>query len=273
MALRFQFRLRALLVFVSLAGLGSAILARLYDRDRRERTAVRTAYALGGSVGSEDRHRFSWLPRSRKYTTLAFYNCDVARTDISFLEALRDLRVIYMSGSSVTDEQMRVIRRVATLESLNVGGSQVTDAGLALLDKCVRLKTLRFAKTAVNGSAFEKLRALPELENVCADNCQLGDDALALLAECPRLRVVEVSSASITDRGARALGGAQRLEEVILCGDITPHGAESLFALPCLKHLIVHGRGDFWGHWTREPDDSWRLLRGGVPTKNPTTTE
>lgn len=168
---------------------------------------------------------------------------------------------------------MRVIRHMATLEYLNVGGSQVTDAGLALLDKCVRLKMLRFGKTAANGSAFGRLRTLPELEEVYADECHFDDEALALLAECPQLRVVEVSSDSITDRGARALGGAQRLEEVILCGDITPHGAESLFALPCLKHLIVHGRGDFWGHWTREPDGHWRLLYGGIPPKNPVATE
>lgn len=267
MALRLQFRLRALLVFVTVAGVGSAIIARLYDRDRRERAAVRAAEALGGSAKWEDQQRFRWLPGAHRCTELGFWECNLAGKDLSFLDDLPELRHLYISGFSVTDDQMRVISRVSTLEYLNVGGSQITDSGLALLDRCVRLKTLRFAKTAVHGSAFEKLRALPELENVCADDCKLDDDSLALLAECPRLRVVEVSSGSITDRGARALSRAKNLEQVILLGDITRSGAEPLFALRHLKLLTIHGRGHFGGAWGREADGRWRRLNGGIPLK------
>lgn len=130
MALRFQFRLRALLVFVSITGVGSAIIARLYDRDRCERRAVRAAEALGGSAKWEERKRVHWLPGTRRCTVLGFWDCDLACKDLSFLDELPELRHLYMSGCSVTDAQMSAISRVTTLEYLNVGGSQVTDAGL-----------------------------------------------------------------------------------------------------------------------------------------------
>jgi hypothetical protein len=254
-----RFSLRAIFAIVTFAAIVIAPVSYLYRRDRLELSAVREAARLNGYPHWEEAHRFGFLPGARHCTKLAFFECDLADEDLSFLARLPQLRDLDMAGSSVTDSHMRSIGRMHSLECLSVAKTLITDAGLSCLDKCSHLKKLLIAETAVEGTSFETLSRLPMLECINADFCLLDDEALFWLGRCKQLRIIVASSRSITKRGVRGLCNARELEEVHLAADVTPQGAEPLFALPRLKHLSVHGRDGFVEKWRRVSDHVWQL--------------
>lgn len=100
---------------------------------------------------------------------------------------------------------------------LDLGGTQVTDAGLArVLPTLVNLWRLSLDRTTVTDRALEPLASLARLESVNVYGTQVSDAGLKALAALPRLRAVYAWQTRITAEGAEALRSTNKKVQVNL---------------------------------------------------------
>ena len=119
----------------------------------------------------------------------------ITSSDLAFLFDLPNLRRLQLCAARVGPAHMMTVGRLPSLESLELGGDEISDADLAMLRQCENLHELRFTHSQVTGRGFSSLSGLPCLESVDGDGDQLEDDALFFLAECRSVRVLEVAGA------------------------------------------------------------------------------
>jgi uncharacterized membrane protein len=92
---------------------------------------------------------------------------------------------------------------------LDLGGTQVTDAGLTrVLPKLVHLWRLSLDRTTITDRALAPLETLSRLEAVNLYATQVGDAGLASLAKLPRLRAVYAWQTQVTPQGTETLRAA-----------------------------------------------------------------
>lgn len=100
---------------------------------------------------------------------------------------------------------------------LDLGGTQVTDAGLArVLPTLVNLWRLSLDRTAVTDRALEPLASLARLESVNVYGTQVSDAGLKSIAALPRLRAVYAWQTRVTAEGAEALRATNKKLQVNL---------------------------------------------------------
>lgn len=105
------------------------------------------------------------------------------------------------------DVELEVLGRLDSLLSLHLGGTDVTDAGLAHLAGLTSLTRLHLERTAVS------------------------DDGLAQLGQLGQLRYLNLYGTGVTDAGLRHLEGLKSLASLYLWQtQVTPDGVEKLQA-------------------------------------------
>jgi hypothetical protein len=136
---------------------------------------------------------------------------DTAQTDLTSLRRLE-------LNAAITDEGLRNIRGLRHLEHLHLGGTRVTDAGLAHLTGLSALTSLSLPSD-LTGGGLVNLEGLRKLTFLAIPHSQLNDEDLSCLCwlsdleqlfitECPRIR----------DRGTECLGALKKLRKLTLDG-------------------------------------------------------
>ena len=107
--------------------------------------------------------------------------------------------------SKFDDEALAALEPVAAnIVELDIGGSQITDSGLAALTKLVNLERLYLQKTAVT------------------------DEGLVHLGDLSRLQYLNLYETSVTDEGLEYLEDLDALKSLYLWGSqVTPAGAQA----------------------------------------------
>lgn len=114
------------------------------------------------------------------------------------------------------DAALKTLEPLATqIAWLDLGGTQVTDAGLSvLLPRLVNLWRLSLDRTAITDRALLPLEKLPRLETVNVYATQVTDAGLKPLEKLPRLRAVYAWQTQVTSAGAESLKAAARKVQV-----------------------------------------------------------
>lgn len=100
---------------------------------------------------------------------------------------------------------------------LDLGGTQVTDAGVTLLlPRLVNLWRLSLDRTAITDRALLSVETLQRLEAVNVYGTAVTDAGLKPLGKLPRLRSVYVWQTGVTPQGAEALQAAAKKVRVTL---------------------------------------------------------
>ena len=73
---------------------------------------------------------------------------------------------VQLAGTQVTDAGLEHLQGLTRLQSLGLGGTQVTDAGLAHLQGLVQLQSLGLADTKITDAGLEHLQALTQLHSL-----------------------------------------------------------------------------------------------------------
>ncbi len=121
---------------------------------------------------------------------------------------------------------------------LDLGGTQVTDAGLtALLPKLVNLWKLSLDRTPITDRSLAPLAALPRLESINLYGTAVTDAGLKSLEKLTRLRSVYAWQTQVTPAGAEALQGAAKRVQVTLGAPPTP-----VFETPDDDRAMVKGK-------------------------------
>src|SRR5690606_23480848 len=110
--------------------------------------------------------------------------------------------------AEVTDDDLAQMPPSDT-SYLVFGGSQITDAGLAHLNRCRQLRWLDLAGTQVSDAGMAALAKIPTLVRLDLSNTQITDAGLAQLANLPNLQSLNVENTAVTERAVQALRNAR----------------------------------------------------------------
>ena len=166
----FQFSLRTLLIAVTLVA-GLLVAWRVYvEPYRRQRETVALIKELGGSYTTEPSGP-SWL--RGLFGDKTFQNIirislpgkdrDAEIADLArHLEGLASLRTLDLSLTDVTDAGLAYLNELTILHTLDLSLTDVSDAGLAHLKGLTNLQDLYLSLTDVTNAGVKELQmALP----------------------------------------------------------------------------------------------------------------
>lgn len=158
------------LAILVLLGVGSALWfgVPMY----RQYSSFRAMRAAGGGIGTT-KGGPAWLRKSigdermqifdavYQVGIQPFSDADFARFDMS---VHKDIRVLILNGTEITDAGMADIGKMTKLAHLYLEDTQITDRGLNQLTGIKELETLWLARTKVSDAGVGELkRQLPKL--------------------------------------------------------------------------------------------------------------
>ena len=248
----FQFRLRTLMIFVTLAGAfcGLFVLPAIKQR--------RIAVELG-SLGAFVQYDHRTVP-------LPFY---MPRPDVNWLDRLvgydfrhRATGVCYEFGSNV-GQVLKTAVRMPHLESIDLDCSDVTDGDLAEIRRCATLTTLRtglsaicstdsrgahverdeFRNSHLSAAALSSLENLTTLETLSLSGRTCATDAaLVHLEPLKALRSLNLLGTPVSSSGLLHLRGLRHLETLSLgYTKVTDTALVHLEPLQALRSLDLQG--------------------------------
>ncbi len=136
------------------------------------------------------------------------------------------------------DADLAHLRPLVTLEELEASFTQVSDAGLAHLDRIHALRTLNLCGLSDAGLAH--LKHLSQLEYLDLGGTRLSDAGLAQTASFSRLQWLSLIETPVSDAGMAHLAGLHQLESLFLAGtQVSDRGLVHLRGLRKLKHLML----------------------------------
>ena len=117
-----------------------------------------------------------------------------------------------VARSQITDAHMVGLRRLDHLETLNVVGTRITDAGLKEVGEMPSLRRLILARTGITDACLAPISRLKDLEELNLDNTAVTDAGLERVGRLANLRRLAVGWTRVTDAGMKHVGGLRRLE-------------------------------------------------------------
>jgi hypothetical protein len=110
-------------------------------------------------------------------------------------------------GPAIGDQTLAALLPAAKEEmmDLRLAGTAVTDAGLANLGSCSKLRCLILRNTQVTDGGLASLAGCKSLWILDLAETQLTDAGLALVANCPELRMLALQKTAVTAAGLAAL--------------------------------------------------------------------
>lgn len=113
------------------------------------------------------------------------------------------------AASRISDESLRVLTRIAPqVLWLDVGGSRVSDRGLAEVARLPNLTRLHLQHTGVSDAGLASLAALQQLEYLNLYGTSVTDKGIVSLSPLRRLRALYVWETGVTPAGISTLRAA-----------------------------------------------------------------
>lgn len=113
-------------------------------------------------------------------------------------------------GESISDADLDLLSDLReTLVWLNLGGTSITDVGLARLAAFSQLRRLHLERTAVTDAGLVSIAAIPRLEYLNLYGTTVTDAGLESLVACTTLRELYLWQTSATAEGVAAFAAAR----------------------------------------------------------------
>lgn len=183
------------------------------------------------------------------------------------------LRQVDLTGSRITDRALAALATLEDLESVAVGWTAITDAGVAHLARAARLRSVDLQGTSTGNAALRALAGKENLAHLRTGNA-VTDEGVAILHEYPVFAAwrggdVEIGLTSdepspnllllrgrITDRGMRHLTGLDGLFGLNIADvalSISPAGLAPLTTLSNLGWLALEASDESMAWVARMP--------------------
>jgi hypothetical protein len=92
------------------------------------------------------------------------------------------LESLKIGGTQITDYAMADLARISALHHLDLARTQITDAGIAPLLDLKSLATLKLSETEITDAGLRKLQDLPDLRAITLDETQVTAEGVARFA-------------------------------------------------------------------------------------------
>jgi serine/threonine protein kinase len=184
------------------------------------------------------------LPEKPFYTTNIYLqkNKRVKNADLARISGLTFLDTLSLLETSITDEGVLLLRKLPSLKTLDLFGTDVTGRSLKYLHEFApNLTTLYLNYTKVMDGGFKHLKMLPELRTVLVgDNNYLSDTAIEILLTM-KIERLNIYSNLITGEGLQVLDPDSHIRELGLGSNaITDQTLKHLIPVK-LEKLSLHG--------------------------------
>lgn len=233
-----QFGVAAVLWIVVLVAVPCGWLTREFEADRRQRTVVAglanrrayISYQEGVSLDDAIQRRFNTQSRraittDKKRTLMQYLESTLGRDffrdvfSISVMEAdgetleilseLVQLQELDVQVAAVTNDDMKHLRRLTLLKTLNLRGSSsgslIGDEGVKPLRGLTRLEELHLVDVDVTDAGLVHLKGLKRLKSLRIDCHRITDEGLLHIAELKGLTSLRLLGGTITDEGVEKL--------------------------------------------------------------------
>lgn len=186
-----------------------------------------------------------WLIRLNdlpKIERLNLAYTSVSDSGFERLTGLRNLRSAIPDETRCTDRSLAHLAAASPdLRELAIGGSGVTDAGLAEIARFKRLRTLVLTGAEITDEGLRQIEALGELEMLWIAEAPITDRGLQSVARLKKLKRLFLFGSEITDEGVKRLEELDALQRLaIMQSPITDRGIEPLKKLKWLSQLELY---------------------------------
>ena len=169
---------------------------------------------------------------------------------------------VFASGRKTEDATSVAIGCLDQLERLEIGGSAVTDGGLANLRSLTRLRYMDLAASEIGDAGLAHLRCLTSLEFLNLNATQVGDAGLLSLNGLTNLETLYLWRTQVSDAGLGYLRGLRRLKSLALQDNqVTEVGLALLTSVRSLRFLSL---GDTPGRQCADPRNNPRTTCGSL---------
>jgi hypothetical protein len=158
------------------------------------------------------------------------------------IRSLPNLERFTVRTETFGDDHIGHLAGCATLKSLYLRGTSITDVGMETLATLPNLEYLNLACTRVSDSGLENLTSLKNLQVLVLNGTSVGTRSFVeTLPRIKTLRELHVSElASLDESAAVALAGMNRLETLDLAGTALPSGSLSALSKSRgLRRLLI----------------------------------
>ncbi len=251
-----RYRLRTLLIAISILGIWLGLQANRVNRQRRAVAAINAARAklsydyerdnalniipnaspsapkwLRSLVGDDYFRRVTLVDFSFGYhdrQRLGFP--PIADDDLQCLLLLPDVRTLEIGRSEVTDTGLVNLRNLKHLRTLYLYHTKVSGSGLSHLQSLQHLECLDLKGAPVTPAGFQHLGKLNHLVSLGLDDTPLTDDDLQSLLTLTNLKTLTLGNTAITDAGLPNLARLTTLEILLLPPTISDDGLAKIKA-------------------------------------------
>jgi hypothetical protein len=144
--------------------------------------------------------------------------CQRTKNTNLILQRLPDLphvRALVLNDTDVTDAGLQGLGELAGLESVTIGvGRQISNAGLAHLNRLQSLKELTLVGTHVTDEGLKEVAGLSGLRQLCVSN--VSELGLRHLRHMPHLEHLQLRHAKVTPTGVQELQALRGLKSLTL---------------------------------------------------------
>ncbi len=162
--------------------------------------------------------------------SLSLEGLEVTDAGVLYLMDLTALSRLDVGWTQIGDAGVARIGNLRNLRVLSLAGTRTTDAGLSYLARLPDLVELDLSNTGVTDAGLRTVSSLRSLEGLDLEGTAIHDAGLVHLGALPELRRLYLGDTAITDVGLTLLSRVSSVEivDVAMCSGVSPQGTEEL---------------------------------------------
>lgn len=247
-----QYRLWMLFAFIAVVSIPLAVWNYREHQYRRRLAAVTALQRHADSVGvlvdspnpQASRTLNAWEDVLGRDDVVVNVSCTTSLSDeeLSAILCFPKLRVLRLSGSDVTDTQLRDIAALRSIDYLYLDGTSITDEGVSHLGALRSMRILDLGNTKVTGATLDRLSSMTQLETLVLHETQLDDAGVRQLSSQRSVRELDLGQTKISGAAIEDLARMTQLENLRLHkNDIRDAALRPLRDLRNLRILTLGG--------------------------------
>ncbi len=167
---------------------------------------IKQIRAMGGYVETEPGALLSFLPERHQKS----FN------DKLFGSAVGEITVVLLTGPTVDEEKVVVLKKLVNPEGLALDSDKLTDGCLIHLKEMSNLNRLRIDSLLITDDGLVHLKPLRNLTELYVQNTNISDAGLVHLNEFVKLKVLSLNNTKITNDGLAHLDKMMNLKYLYL---------------------------------------------------------